>query len=109
MTIDVYSAMVDWSAGGLELESWMGTGFTGPSSLGRGQRPCLAAGVCWYDKLESWMDTGFTGQSSLERGQRPCLAAGMCRYDGTMIGLALVALVHLSPSSQALRLLNHMA
>ena len=32
-----------------QLESWRGTGFTGPSSLGRGQRPCLNASVCRDD------------------------------------------------------------
>ena len=41
-----------------QLGSWKGTGFTGPSSLGRGQRPYLAAGVCRDDGTEIGFDTG---------------------------------------------------
>ena len=37
------------------------TVFTGPSPLGRGQRPCLAAGVCQDDGTEIGFGTGRAG------------------------------------------------
>ena len=37
----------------------MGTGFTGPSSLGRVQQPCLAAGMCQDDGTKIGFGTGW--------------------------------------------------
>ena len=62
----------------------MCTGFTGPSSLGRGQRPCLAADVCRDD----WTEIGF-GIGCASALVTNCLVSNnaACTAPSTLLGL----------------------
>ena len=57
----------------------MGTGFTGPSSLGRGQRPCFAAGVCRDNGTDIGFGTGCASALSPKPGVQVTKSCGLNR------------------------------